>query len=417
MKKNSFLILSWALYDLANQFFALNIVSLYFPRWLTIVKKSPEILYSLAFGVSMLLVAVCSPILGAISDMRRRRKTFLVFFTILSIIFTMGLGMTHNIFLALVFFAIANFGCQQAIIFYNALIVKIAPKGRIGFVSGIGRMFGYSGALLALVLTKPVILKMGYQPTFLLTGILFLIFSLPCMIFIREKLPEEKIDLTYFLEKERLLQIFKRLKTTLFDSYKFAGLQNFLKASFFGLCVVNTVILFMSVYASKVYNLTEGEIINLIAFSTIFAIGGSVFSGFISDIIGYRRSMIGVFFLWGICLLGGALLEQPFHWLIGALVGLSLGGTWVVARALVIKLVPEEKIGEIFGLFNLVSCISGIIGPLIWGLLLLYFSHLGEKGYRITFLSFIIFITLGVIFLLRIGKEEKKGGLDYGRIY
>ncbi|MGB3081640.1 MAG: MFS transporter, partial [Candidatus Omnitrophota bacterium] len=154
-EKKGFLMLSWATYDLANQFFALNIVSLYFPRWINIERNQPEIFYGLAFGVSMFLVAIFAPFLGAISDAKNKRRVFLIFFTLLSIIFTMSLSLPVSIFLALVFFAIANFGCQVAIIFYNALMIRVTPKGRIGFVSGLGRMFGYTGAILALYLTKP----------------------------------------------------------------------------------------------------------------------------------------------------------------------------------------------------------------------------------------------------------------------
>jgi len=403
---NRLAVFSWALYDLANQFFALNVVSLYFPRWLTIEKKSPEIFYSLAFGISMFLVAVCAPILGAISDVKARRKTFLVYFTFLSIIFTVALSLSPNVFLALGFFAIANFGCQLAIVFYNALMVNVAPKSKIGFVSGLGRMFGYSGAILALYLVKPVMLKFGYQATFFLAGILFLIFSLPCFIFIGEP-AKKRMDLHNFLENQGLLKIFRSLKSTLSDSYKFGELRNFLKAAFFGLSVVNTIILFMAVYASKVFGLTEAGVINLIAFSTIFAIGGSVLSGFISDIIGYKRSLMGVFFLWGLCLLLGALLKPPFHWLIGALVGISLGSTWVISRTLVIKLVDHHKVGEAFGLFNLVAYLAGIVGPLWWGLMLLYFSSLGEWKYRLSLFSLLLFIAVGFVFLLRLPKEIK----------
>ncbi len=403
--KAGLLILSWASYDLANQFFALNIVSLYFPYWLTIEKKSPEIFYSLSFGVSMLLVAICAPILGTISDMMARRRTFLIFFTLLSVIFTMALGLTSNILLGLVFFAIANFGCQGAIIFYNALMVRVAPKGRIGLVSGLGRMFGYSGAILAIYLTKPVVLNLGYQATFFITGILFLIFSLPCLIFIREEPSKEKMPITYFLQKGRLLQIFRRLKETIFDSSEFAELRKFLKAIFFGLCVVNTIILFMAIYAAKVFELTQIEIIDFIVFCTIFAMGGSIFSGFISDILGYKKSLIGVFFLWGICLLAGGLLSPPFHWLVGALAGVALGSTWVIARTLVIKLTPHQKLGEVFGIFNLVSYVSAIIGPLFWGLMLLLLSSLGQWGYRLALLSLISFMAIGFIFLLRMPKK------------
>ncbi|MGB2961270.1 MAG: MFS transporter [Candidatus Omnitrophota bacterium] len=404
--KGSLLILSWALYDLANQFFALNVVSLHFPRWISVEKGSPEIFYSLAFGVSMFLVAVFAPFLGALSDMRNWKKSFLVFFTFLSIIFTIGLGLSTGVLMSLVFFAIANFGCQEAIIFYNALMTRVAPRERIGLVSGLGRMFGYSGAILALYLTKPVILNMGYQATFIFTGILFLVFALPCLIFIKEERPGEKMRLSFFLRKERLVELADRLKMTIRGTETFKGLRNFLKASFFMLCVVNALILFMAVYAVRVFGLAEDQIIDLVAFSTLFAILGSIVSGFISDLIGYVRSLLIIFFLWGLCILGGGLLEPPFHWLVGALAGLSLGSTWVVLRALVIKLVPEEKIGEAFGLFNLVSYFSGMVGPLFWGMMLFFLSRMGEIGYRISFLSMMIFIAVGVYFLLKIGRAD-----------
>ena len=78
------MILSWSLYDLANQFFALNIVSLYFVRWVTIEKGVPEIYYGIAFGAASFCVALLSPLFGALSDYTRRKRVFLIFFTLLS---------------------------------------------------------------------------------------------------------------------------------------------------------------------------------------------------------------------------------------------------------------------------------------------------------------------------------------------
>ena len=393
-------VLSWALYDLANQFFALIIVSLYFPRWINIEKGIPEIFYSLAFGISMLLVAVSAPVLGVISDERKKHKVFLIFFTLLSVVFTISLSFPINVFLTLVFFAIANLGCQEAIIFYNALIVKVAPRDKVGLVSGIGRMFGYSGAVLALYMTKPVILKAGYRPTFFLTGILFLVFALPCMIFVKQN---GKVSLSS--GRVSFSKAYGKLKTAFSDMCKLEGFIDFLKASFFGLCAVNTIILFMLVYAGKVFGLEEVALINLVAFSACFAIAGSILAGAISDRIGYRRSLLGVFLLWGMCILSGTFVGASFVWLIGALAGLSLGGTWVVLRAFVVKIVPEEMLGEAFGLFNLVNYLSAVVGPIFWGLILLYFSRLGERGYRFAFFSLIIFIAAGIVFLLKMEKR------------
>lgn len=403
-KKNISVILSWALYDLANQFFALNVVSLYFVRWVTIEKNCPEIFYSLTFGISMFFVALSAPILGAISDARKQYKPFLIYFTVLAVIFTILLGASENILLGLLFFAIANFGCQTAIVFYNSLIIYVSPGKKIGLVSGLGRMFGYAGAILALHLTKPIILEKGYHAVFLPTGILFLIFSLPCMFFIKEPSSAPKINLSSFFRKKILFEIFKKLKTTITDG-KQKSLPNFLTAVFFGLCAVNVIILFMSVYADKAFGLTENQIINLIAFSAMFAILGSILSGFISDYMGYRRSLIGIFFLWGITLLAGGILTPDFYLVVGALGGISLGSIWVVLRALVVNLFPKEKIGEIFGLVNFVSYLSAIAGPLYWGLILLYLSKFGQWGYRLACLSLILFVATGIFFLLRIPEE------------
>lgn len=405
--KSSFLIFSWALYDLANQFFVLNIVSLYFVRWLTIEKKIPEIGYSLVFGVSTFFVAILAPVLGAVSDLNNRYRLFFIFFTMLSVIFTTLLGFTQNVFIALIFFGLANLGCQEAIIFYNALMLNISPKNKIGLISGIGKMFGYLGAIMALIITKPMILTKGYAAIFRLTGLAFFIFASPSMLFIKDKPNGKGISLVSFFKKEQFRQIFSKLKTTLFNAQYSASLRECLKAAFFGLCAINVILLFMSIYATKAYRLTEVQIIDFIAFSTIFAVLGSIVSGIISDRIGPKQVMIGVFFLWMICFVAGALLFPPFHFLIGALAGMSLGATWVIFRALVIKLVPQEMVGEVFGLFNLIGYAAGVVGPIAWGVILLILSPFGPWGYRLALLSLTFFMIAGLFFLLRLPQEIK----------
>ena len=401
------MIFYWALYDLANQFFALNIVSLYFVRWLTLEKKVPEILYSISFGISMFFIAIMAPLLGTISDALNRRRPFLIYFTLLSVLFTMILGISDNIFVALSFFIIANFGCQTATVFYNALMVNITPKGRVGLVSGFGKMLGYSGAVLALYLIKPVVLKSGYRATFLPTGILFFVFALPCLLFITDKGEKKSAAWASFLKKEKITEIFNSLKAAGFNSRLFPGLPDFLKASFFGLCAVNAIILFMSIYATRVFALDEAQIINLISFSTLFAILGSIASGYISDRVGAKKSLTVVYALWVVSFtLGAFVRSQGLYFLVGALVGVVLGATWVVSRALAIQLVPAERIGEAFGLFNLVGYLSGMVGALFWGLMLLFLAPLGAAGYRIALFSLNLFILLGGFFLLRIPTDN-----------
>ncbi|MFC1804488.1 MFS transporter [Candidatus Omnitrophota bacterium] len=402
------LILSWSLYDLANQFFALNVVSLYFVRWLTLEMGQPEILYSVAYGISTFLIAASSPVLGALSDINGRRRPFLIYLTLIAVFFTMLLGLGNSILLGLIFFVIANFGCQTAIVFYNALMTGIAPRARIGLVSGLGKMFGYIGAVLALYFIKPVVLRSGYKATFLPTGILFLLFSLPCLIFVKDRFVKANVSLRSFLSRAKVRQVFADLRAMALDARRFPGLADFLRAAFFGLCAVNVIILFMSIYATRAFGMGESEVINLIAFSTLFAIIGSISSGFISDYVGHKQSLAAVYILWIICLLGGALVRDPrLYWAVGALAGFSLGSTWVVTRALAIKLVPEAEIAKVFGLFSLVGYLAAIIGSMFWGIVLLFLSPLGVLGYRLALGSLALFVVVGLIFLLRIPKNNK----------
>ena len=166
---------------------------------------------------------------------------------------------------------------------------------------------------------------------------------------------------------------------------------------------MNIIIVFMSVYVTRVFGLTESQIFNLMLFSIFFAIAGSLLSGYISDHIGHKRGLIIVFVLWGICLLSGALARSMlFYRILGPLVGVALGSTWVVSRALVIRIVPAEKIGQVFGLFFLISLLSGAIGTFFWSALLWFLSPLGELGYRIALLSLLFFLLPGFVYLLRI---------------
>jgi MFS-type transporter involved in bile tolerance (Atg22 family) len=87
-------IVSWALYDMASKFFGLSLVSLYFVRWLTLVKGLPDIVYSAVFGVSVAVAAVLAPMSGRIGDLTNRKKVIFTFLTSSAAVCTMLLGMT-----------------------------------------------------------------------------------------------------------------------------------------------------------------------------------------------------------------------------------------------------------------------------------------------------------------------------------
>ena len=121
--------LSWALYDFANTIYSFAIVSFAMGPWA--VRSLGEGLGTLAFTVagsaSVLLNALVSPALGAISDRTGGRKRYLLVFTVLCVVPTTLIGLV-DIWLGLVAYGIANFAYQAALIYYDALLPDVAPS-------------------------------------------------------------------------------------------------------------------------------------------------------------------------------------------------------------------------------------------------------------------------------------------------
>ena len=400
------LIFSWCIYDLANQFFALNIVSLYFARWILVDKGAPEICYSLTYGVSVFLVAILAPLLGYIADATKSHRLFLNWFTMIAVIFTISLGFTDQVNTALLFFALANFGCQMAGVFYNSMMVYVAPRNKVGLISGLGRVFSYFGAIISVYLMKPIVLQHGNHGTFFPTGLLFLAFALPCMLFIKEETSSENV-FSWF-QKEKIADTIKTIRNSLMRTYRTPGLAPFLKASFFALSAVSIIILFMSVYVTQVFKLNDSQIVDLTVIGTIAAIVGSFLFGCISDYVGYRFCLFWVMIFWMTAFTVGALMTAPkLFWLVGVVVGLALGSTFSVSRAYIVRLIPQDEIGEAFGLFNFVGYASNILGAIFWGGITFFLSFYGEWKYRIALLSLNIFMVIALIYLAKIPKLKK----------
>jgi len=396
-------IFSWSMYDFANTIFAMNVISLYFALWVTVDMKGEDILYSCALSGSMLLVAISSPIMGAISDRLGRRMPLLIFFTVVCCVFTAFIGLANRLIFGILFFIIANFCYQIATIFYNALLPQISDTGKRGRVSGYGVSIGYCGTIVGLLLVKPFVLKYGRQAAFIPTAISFFLFSLPCFLFVKDTLVERRDKFEI-----RIIESFRKVKETLIHIMEYRGLFNFLVAAFISFNAINTIMVFMSVYTKKVIGFTSSEIITFYIISTIFAIFGSFVTGFITDRFGSKQTLSVVLGLWCIAIfLAGISFSKGLFWIVGPLVGICLGATWTSARVLVVDLSPPHMVGEVFGLFGLAGKSASIIGPLIWGLCVWGFGSLGILKYRLAILALLLFLGLGLIILQKVPNSRR----------
>ena len=253
-----------------------------------------------------------------------------------------------------------------------------------------------------IVMVKPFVSEAGRGASFIPTAILFLLFSLPCFFLVREEKKKDSTALRGTLRKE-----FLQIKETLLNTKQCPGLLPFLIANFLYCDAVNTVIAFMAVYAHQVVGFSDSMIRTLLIISTSFAVAGSLIFGWITDRFGAKRTLVLVLWVWIIGLVVVITSFSPFaFWMVGPLVGIALGGTWVSARALVIDLAPPEKVGEIYGLYNMGGKFGFILGPLVWGGIVLLFQDLGIIKYRIAVASLLLFVLGGLYLLKKVPEKE-----------
>jgi UMF1 family MFS transporter len=398
-------ILSWSLYDFANTIFSMNIISLYFPLWVTVDKGGRDIAYSLALSLSSMMVALSMPFIGSCCDRMGRKIPLLVSLTLVSVISTGLIGAFNQLVPGLLFFALANYGFHAALVPYDALLPSVSRGYSVGKVAGSGVALGYVGAITGILMVKPFVSETGGRASaFIPTAILFLLFSLPCFFLVRdEKKPAPGV--AWRSLKEELLQI----KETLGRGKDHPGLLPFLIANFLYCDAVNTVIAFMSVYAHQVGGFSDAMIRVLLIVSTLFAVAGSFAFGWITERRGAKRTLVMVLYLWIASLLVGSAAFSPIlFWTIGPMVGIALGGTWVAARALVLDLSPSEKVGEIYGLYNMGGKFGFILGPLVWGALVYLFEGFGAFKYRIALFSLLFFIVGGLYLLRKVPDRQRK---------
>ena len=231
LKNNNYkrTIFSWSIYDFANQPFTTIILTFVYSTFFTdFIAPSAEegvVLWGRCVAISSLFIALLSPIMGAIADKGGYRKIFLVFWTWVCIVFSYLLYYPNkgDIYVALLFFCIANIGFEMGGVFLNAYLPEIAPKNKIGRISGYGWSFGYIGGLIALGIcfilfinpevpinpfSKEILNKDTGEHIRIINmfiAIWLAVFSLPTFIFLNDK--KERAKINFDIIKKSFLSI------------------------------------------------------------------------------------------------------------------------------------------------------------------------------------------------------------------
>jgi UMF1 family MFS transporter len=401
------------LYDFSNTIFSMNVATLYFAVWLVSDIGASEVQYATANGIASLMVVAAIPVLGAISDARRRRKPWVVGFTILSCIACMLMGVfgvttlpligtgidtgimrdpnwhptVAALFPVLLCYVIANFAYQAAQPFYNAMMPELVPVEERGRLSGLGTAVGYIGSIAGVAMVAPFftggLAGVGQLPegvlsflrsvvpftdhagrvsTFVPTGLLFLLISLPLFFFCRDHNPAppgKRIDIR---------AAFGSVAQTVRDARKHPGALRFIAATFLYQDAIGTIVTFMTLYAVNALGFKEGSEVTLFMVLTIPAVFGSYAAGILVDRIGPKRTLQATIWIWVALLVAMVLVPtQAAFWGVGFAIGLNFGGVGAAERPMMLSLIPDAEAGRYFSLMLLSARVAAIAGPFIWG--------------------------------------------------
>lgn len=381
-------IISWCLYDWANSVLATIIFTFIFAIYFARSVVGDEVLgsayWGYAVGFSGFIIAITSPLLGAITDTYGPRKLILGTLTAITIIATAALFwiLPHIDFIpyALVLVIITTIGFELAQAQYNAMLSDVAPPHIIGKISGIAWSLGYFGGLACLVIALIGFIGLGtnetgllnlsinqdfnIRATSLLAAIWYGVFAIPLFLWVPDR--EKKLNTRPVL-KTAMANLSMTVQSLTTSSQ---NILRFLISSAIYRDGLNTLFAVGGLYAAGTFDLTFQEIL-------LFAIGlnitcalGALALGFLDDIYGSKNIIMTS--LIALIILGTFLIivTTKISFIILALtLGFFLGPIQSSSRTLMAKLAPAEKTTELFGLYAMSGKSIAFTGPLLFGFL------------------------------------------------
>ena len=422
-------IFSWSIYDFANQPFTTIILtfvySTFFVDFIATSGELGAVMWGRAVTISSLIIAFLSPIMGAIADNGGYRKKFLIFWTWICIIFSMLLyfPLKGEMLLALIFFCIANVGFEMGGVFLNAYLPEIAPKEKIGRISGYGWSFGYIGGLIALGISFIIFispenpinplngellnLESGEHIRIInvLIGVWFAVFSIPTFLYLKDN------DKTNSLNCSQLIKdSFKSLKKTFKEVKSYKETIKFLLARLVYNDALITIFAFGGIYAKQVFNFTFNEIFLFGIVLNITAGIGALAMGFLDDFLGGKKTIqisnVGFIIACTLAVVAPEFNSGRFiFWIAGSMIGVFSGPNQAASRSLMGRMTPKNKENEFYGFFAFSGKATSFVGPLLFSTIV---ALTGSIRLGLFIVSFLFLI--GILLLNNV--DEDKGIKD-----
>ena len=446
-------IWGWMLFDWAQQpFHTLIITFVFAPYFAAAVAPDAargQELWGYATGIGGLLIALSSPVLGAIADASGPRKPWIFAFSILGVIGCWALwfavpGM-ENLTFVLFAIALAVFGMEFAAVFNNAMMPTLVPRSELGRLSGSAWGLGYLGGLITLVLVLGFLSAspetgrtlLGFEPLFgldpamregdrsagPLTALWYMVFVLPMFLFTPDVKRKPSVSGAV---KEGLSQLGKTLRRLPGERSYFS----FLMSSMFYRDALNALYAFGGIYAAGVlgWSIIQIGIFGILA--NITGAAGAWLGGRADQRYGPKVVVSwSILILTFCCLLvisttqtqvlfitvaeaaGGSGLPDITFSVAGALIGAAGGAIQAASRTLLVDQVDRDKVTEAFGLYALSGKATTFIGPLAIAFATAFFAQEAfglstQEAQRLGVTPIIVLFMIGLVLLPMVKSRQ-----------
>ena len=360
----------WVLYDVGNSAFTM-MVSTIFPIYFNALAEGAGIsdvnylaYWGYATSICTLIVAILGPTLGAVADTKNFKKIIFSICMGNGVFGCVLLGFLSSWIWFLGVFVLAKTGYSASLIFYDAMLTDVTEPERMDAVSSHGYAWGYIGSCVPFIACLGIVLgadKLGIGTqtamilAFMITAFWWLGSSVPLLRSYRQK---------YFAEAEGhvVRNSFKRLGRTFLELAKQKHIFVFLLAFFFYIDGVYTVIDMATAYGQALGLDSTGLLLALLVTQIVAFPCVLIFSRLVKKVIPETIITICIAGYFCIAVYAYWLATQFDFWLLAVLVGMFQGTIQALSRSYFAKIIPAEKSGEFFGIYDICGKGASVIG-------------------------------------------------------
>lgn len=359
-------------------------------------------MWGVIVSVPILISGLASPFIGAYIDRRgRKRRVFVIAcLSTVALAFGLGLAPVGMPVLAILLFSLSILCFNISQFVYNAFLPTQTFKRGFAALSGLGWGIGYLGGILCMPLAFIFVRNAtlpddygAYQRAFFVVAAYFFVFALPSLLYMRDEIKEVEPTV-----RKASPNPWVQVLATLKDWRRNKEILKFLVSFYLINDGLSTLVFFTTIFAASTLAMSFSQIMT--AFLIVQAVGipATILLCWLAERCGYKKVLLACVAIWIANAVGFLLVDSAAHlYVLSIAVGIVIGTTPAIARAIIALMVSTNNAAEVYGLHALTGRVSAVIGPLLFGVI-----SMATGSQTIAMSSLVVFFVSGFAVLLSV---------------